>query len=492
VGIRKVAGAFKYQLIIQFITESAMVNWIALIIGAGLMFLALPWFNTVSGLELNYTYLLQPWYFGLLAGIWIIGSLLSGFYPSWILSSYKPVVVLKGKLQSSARGVLLRKGLVVAQFMASIALIAGTFIVYRQLHYMMSQDLGMNISQVLVMDRPGNAPNDFKNRDAYKAEIDLFRDELKKSPAIEAVTTSATIPGKQREYKATIKRDGDRSNDSLIARINSMDYESFKVFKMQLIAGRNFSREFPKDPDTSVIITASAVRLLGFKTPEEAIGKTLVITDFNGAKVIVAGVVNDYHQVSLKKPLEPTLFLCDLYDGEYYSIRLHTNNLPLALQHVEKSWTTAFPGNPFDYFFLDDYFNRQYATERKFEQLFIIFAVLAIIISCLGLFGLSAFTASQRIREIGIRKVLGASAANITTMLSGDFLKLVLLSILLVTPLTWFIMNSWLRDFPYRIHINGWIFVLAGLVSLIIALITVSFQAVKAALSNPVKSLRSE
>ena len=492
VGIRKVAGAFKYQLIIQFITESAMVNGIALIIGAGLMFLALPWFNTVSGLELNYTYLLQPWYFGLLAGIWIIGSLLSGFYPSWILSSYKPVVVLKGKLQSSARGVLLRKGLVVAQFMASIALIAGTFIVYRQLHYMMSQDLGMNISQVLVMDRPGNAPNDFKNRDAYKAEIDLFRDELKKSPAIEAVTTSATIPGKQREYKATIKRDGDRSNDSLIARINSMDYESFKVFKMQLIAGRNFSREFPKDPDTSVIITASAVRLLGFKTPEEAIGKTLVITDFNGAKVIVAGVVNDYHQVSLKKPLEPTLFLCDLYDGEYYSIRLHTNNLPLALQHVEKSWTTAFPGNPFDYFFLDDYFNRQYATERKFEQLFIIFAVLAIIISCLGLFGLSAFTASQRIREIGIRKVLGASAANITTMLSGDFLKLVLLSILLVTPLTWFIMNSWLRDFPYRIHINGWIFVLAGLVSLIIALITVSFQAVKAALSNPVKSLRSE
>jgi len=181
-----------------------------------------------------------------------------------------------------------------------------------------------------------------------------------------------------------------------------------------------------------------------------------------------------------------------LYDGEYYSIRLHTNNLQLALQHVEKSWTTAFPGNPFDYFFLDEYFNRQYASERKFEQLFMIFAALAIIISCLGLFGLSAFTASQRIREIGIRKVLGASAANITTMLSVDFLKLVLLSILLVSPLTWFIMNSWLRDFSYRIHINGWIFVLAGLVSLIIALITVSFQAVKAALSNPVTSLRSE
>jgi putative ABC transport system permease protein len=350
----------------------------------------------------------------------------------------------------------------------------------------------MNISQVLVMDRPGNAPNDFKNRNAHMAEIDLFRDELKKSPAIEAVTASATIPGKQREYKATIKRDGDHSTDSMIARINSMDYDFFKVFKMKLIAGRNFSMDFPKDPDTSVIITSSAVPLLGFKTPEDAIGKTLVITEFDGAKVIVAGVVNDYHQVSLKKALAPTVFMCDLYDGEYYSIRLHTNNLSQTLQHVQKSWTIAFPGNPFDYFFLDDYFNSQYASERKFEQLFIIFAALAIIISCLGLFGLSAFTASQRIREIGIRKVLGASVANITTMLSQDFLKLVLLSILLVTPLTWLIMNSWLRDFPYRIHINAWIFASAGLISLFIALITVSFQAVKAALANPVTSLRSE
>ena len=203
-------------------------------------------------------------------------------------------------------------------------------------------------------------------------------------------------------------------------------------------------------------------------------------------------MVNDYHQVSFKKPLEPTIFVCDLYEGEYYSIRLLTNNLPQTVQQVQQSWTAAFPGNPFDYFFLDDYFNRQYASEQKFEQLFMIFAVLAIVISCLGLFGLSAFTASQRIREIGIRKVLGASVANITTMLSQDFLKLVMLSVLLVSPLTWFIMNSWLRNFSYRIQIDWWIFVLAGFVSLIIALITVSFQAIKAAMANPVNSLRSE
>ena len=492
VGVRKAAGAFRHQLIVQFLTEAAMVNLMALIIGAILVFLALPYFNTVSGLQLNVSYLFQGWFLGLLGGLWILGTLLSGFYPSLVLASFKPVVVLKGKLKSSASGILLRKGLVVAQFMASIALIAGTFIVYRQLHYMMSQDLGMNINQVLVLDRPGNAPSDFKNPKAFRAEIDQFRDELKKSPGIEAVTTSATIPGKQREYKVTIKRYGTNSNDSIIARINSMDYDFFKVFKMRLAAGRNFSSDFPKDPDTSVIITVSAVRLLGFKTPGDAIGKTLVIADFNDAKVIIAGVVSDYHQVSFKKPLEPTIFVCDLYEGEYYSIRLLTNNLPQTIRQVQQSWTAAFPGNPFDYFFLDDYFNRQYASEQKFEQLFMVFAVLAIIISCLGLFGLSAFMASQRIREIGIRKVLGASVVNITTMLSQDFLKLVMLSVVLASPLTWLIMNKWLQNFSYRIHINWWIFALAGIVSLFIALITVSFQAIRAAMANPVNSLRSE
>ena len=492
VGIRKVAGAFKYQLIIQFITEAALVNGIALVISAGLVYLSLPWFNRVSGLELNSSYLMQPWWFELLAVLWITGSLLSGFYPSWVLSSYKAVVVLKGKLKGSARGILLRKGLVVTQFMASIALIAGTFIVYRQLQFMLNHDMGMNISRVLVMDRPGNAPHPRKNAIAYRSGIDQFRNELGNSAAIEAVTTSATIPGKQREYKATIKREGDRSNDSIIARINSMDYNFLRVFKMQLVAGRNFSPAFPKDPDTSVIITSSAVRLLGFKKPEDAIGKTLVISDFDGQKVIIAGVVNDYNQVSLKKQTIPTLFLCDLYDGEYYSVRLHTNNLPQVLGQVEKSWTKAFPGNPFEYFFLDDYFNRQYSSERKFEQLFIIFAVLAIIISCLGLFGLSAFTASQRIREIGIRKVLGASVSNIAVMLSRDFLKLVVLSIVLITPLTWIVMKSWLTDFAYRINISWWIFALAGIISLLIALITVSFQAIRAAVANPVNSLRSE
>ena len=490
VGVRKVIGASRAHLVARFLAEAALINGISLLIAYWMICLSLPSFNHISGLSLDGSYLLQRWFIELLVALWVIGSLLSGFYPAWILSSFKPVTVLKGKLKNASGGVFLRKGLVVTQFMASIALIAGTIIVYRQLSYMMNQGIGMNIDQVLVMDRPAIAPNHDKNVGAFRAGIDLFRDELKKDPAIEAVSNSSTIPGKQRVYKSTIKLFGSSSNDSITVRTNSMDFDFLKVFKMQLLAGRTFSRDFPKDPDTSAIITLSAARLLGFKKPEDAIGKTVQVWD--GYNPIIVGVVNDYHQVSLKKPLEPTLFSCDWYEGDYFSVRLHTGHLAQTLQHVEESWTKAFPGNPFEYFFLDDYFNRQYTNERQFGHLFTTFAFFAILISCLGLFGLSAYTASQRIKEIGIRKVLGASVINITTMLSKDFLKLVVLAVVLVTPLVWWLMNRWLQDYAYRITINGWTFVLAGLAALLIALITVSFQAIKAAISNPVKSLRAE
>jgi putative ABC transport system permease protein len=202
--------------------------------------------------------------------------------------------------------------------------------------------------------------------------------------------------------------------------------------------------------------------------------------------------VNDYHQVSLKKPLDPTFCILDPYGGEMYSVRINTTNLPQTVEHVRKSWTKAFPGNPFEYYFLDDFFNRQYANERKFGKLFTVFAMLAIFIGCLGLFGLSAYTASQRIKEIGIRKVLGASVTDITTMLSRDFVKLVVISIVIATPIAWYVMHNWLQEFAYRTAISWWIFAVAGLSALFIALITVSYQAIKAALSNPVKSLRTE
>lgn len=488
VGVRKVMGAFRFQLMRQFLIEAGMINAFSIVIALLIMLLVLPSFNSLSGLTLGVSYLIQLWFIGLLGMIWIIGTVLSGFYPALVLSSFKPVVVLKGKLKNSISGILLRKGLVVIQFMTSVALIAGTLIVYRQLDFMMNQNIGMNIDQVLVVERPGIASRD---RSAFNSAIDVFRNELKKNADIQAMSASVTIPGKQREFKATVKKYGSSDDESVTLRFNSMDYTFLNVFKMQLLAGRNFSEEFTNDQDTSVIISESASKLLGYKTPEDAIGQTIAIPDFQWSPIVV-GVVNDYHQVSLKKTLDPMIFYCTNYNGEYYSLRVKTTDLPNTIDHVRKSWTKAFAGNPFEYFFLDDYFNQQYENERKFGKLFTVFAVLAIAVGCLGLFGLSAYTATQRTKEIGIRKVLGSSESGIFTLLSKEYLKLVTLSILLASPLVWFFMRDWVNSFPYHTSISPWIFLLSGVLVLVISLFTVSYQTIKVARTNPINSLRYE
>lgn len=488
VGVRKVMGAFKSQLIQQFVVESGLINLLSLIIAFALVALVMPFFNSLSGLSLNVTYLFQDWFLILTAALWLIGTMLSGFYPAIVLSSFKPVVVLKGKLKNSLSGIFLRKTLVVCQFIASVALIAGTFIVYDQLNFMMHQDLGVNIDQVLVVDRPGIAP---KDRKVFNSTIDVFRDELKKDPTVQGVTASATIPGKQREYKANVKKYGSSDDQLVTIKFNSMDYDFMEVFKMKLIAGRAFSEDFVKDQDTSVIVTESTSRMLGFKKPEEAIGQTLAIPDFRWNPIIV-GVVNDYHQVSFKKPLDPSIFFCSKYDGEFYSMRVSTSSLAKTIDHVKHSWEKAFPGNPFEYFFLDDYFNRQYENERKFGNLFLTFAALAVVVGCLGLFGLSAYTATQRTKEIGIRKVLGSTERGIFFLLSQEYLRLVGLAILIASPLVWWLMNDWMQNFAYRTSISVSIFAIAGTMVLLVALVTVSYQTLRAARTKPVDSLRYE
>ncbi|MFZ6002105.1 MAG: ABC transporter permease, partial [Bacteroidota bacterium] len=488
VGVRKVMGAFKYQLIRQFLVESGLVNFLSVLVAVALVALVLPYFNSISGLDLDMSYLFHTWFLKLIAGLWLVGTVLSGFYPALVLSSFKPVSVLKGKLKNSLRGILLRKSLVVLQFMASVALIAGTFIVYNQLRYMMNQDLGMNIEQVLVVERPGIAPRD---RNAFNSAVDVFRDEVKKSPAVQGISASATIPGKQREYKATLKQYGAPDDQLVTVKFNSMDYEFMDVFEMKLLAGRTFSEQYPSDDDTAVLITESASRLLGFAHPDEAVGRTLAIPNFRWDPIVV-GVVNDYHQVSLKKALDPSVFYCTKYGGEYYSIRFNASDISGTIAHLKQAWEKAFPGNPFEYFFLDDYFNQQYENERKFGSLFTTFAVLAVVVGCLGLFGLSAYTATQRTKEIGIRKALGSSEHGIVLLLSQEYVKLVGLSIVLATPLVWWVMNNWLQGFQYRIEIPLYIFAVAGAMVLLVALATVSFQTIRAARINPVDSLRYE
>jgi putative ABC transport system permease protein len=488
VGVRKVMGALRVQLIRQFLSESAIVNLISVLLALILILVSLPSFNTLTGLQIAITDLAAAWFLLFLGGLWCVGTILSGFYPAVVLSSFKPVSVLKGKMKNSTGGIYLRKGLVVLQFMASVALIAGTVVVYRQLEFMMKQDIGMNIDQVLVVERPGIMP---REREAFNSAVDVFRNELRKSSAITGISTTATVPGKQREYKAILKPYGAPDDRQVTFRFNSMDYEFLDVFKMKMLAGRMFSEDFPKDGDTSVIVTLSAAKMLGFKNPEDVIGQTLDITQFQW-KPIVVGVVNDYHQVSLKKSLDPTIFYFTNYSGEFYSIRVNTSDLAGAVDHVRASWNKAFPGNPFDYFFLDDYFNRQYENERKFGALFSTFAALAVIVGCLGLFGLSAYAAVQRTKEIGIRKALGSSSTGIFFLLSKEYVKLIAVAIALAAPVVWLMMKKWIESFPYRTELSADIFILSGVVVLLVALLTVSFQTMKASATNPVNSLRYE
>jgi putative ABC transport system permease protein len=488
VGVRKVMGAFKYQLVRQFIVEAALVNFISIVIALILVAGVLPYFNSLSGLSLTYAYLVQYWYFGLAATLWVVGTALSGFYPAIILSSFKPVAVLKGKLKNSFSGVLLRKSLVVFQFMSSVALIAGTFIVYNQLRYMMNQDLGVNIDQVMVIERPGLSSREETELDN---SIDVFRNEVKSDPSVTAISMSFTVPGKQRVYRAFGRRYGMPDDKAVALRFNSMDYEFMDVFRMKLVAGRMFDEQHTDDPDTAVVITESAVKLIGFKSPEEAIGQTLSLDNMDWTRIVV-GVVNDYHQVSLKNNLDPSIFVCSKYHGEFYSLRLNTSDLPGTIDHVRNAWMKAFRGNPFEYFFLDDFFNRQYENERKFGKLFTTFSMLAVIVSCIGLLGLSAYTAMQRTKEIGIRKALGSTEKGIFLLLAQEYMKLIGLSILVATPLIWWVMNNWIQTFPYRTTISPLVFIASGVMVLLVALATVSYQTLKASRINPVESLRYE
>jgi len=488
VGVRKAMGAFKKQLTGQFIMESAIINLVSVLLSVGLVLLALPLFNRISGLSFEVINFITPFMGSVLVALWLIGTLLSGLYPAFILSSFQPTEVLKGKLKSKGKGIMLRKGLVIFQFIASVSLIAGTLIIYNQLNYMLNKDIGMNVDQVLVVERPGIAPRD---RQEFRSAIDVFRNEVNKDNNVKSVATSVTIPGKKREYKVGVKPYGTNDEKAVTLRVNSMDYDFVDVFEMKVLAGRVFSEEHPSDADTAVVLTKSAAVDLGFENPEDAIGRTLTISAYQWNPIVI-GVVNDYNQESLQKAKDPIIFYCSIYGGEFYSMRLKTDELKNTIGHVESAWNTAFPGNPFNYFFLDDYFNRQYANEQRFGDLFGVFAALAIIVGCLGLFGLSAYTAQQRTKEIGIRKVLGSSEGQIFVLLSRGFILLVFIAIIIAVPVTYYFMDQWLNGFAYKEPIDFWVFVVAGLSLVVVSLFTISFQTLKAMRVNPVESLRYE
>ncbi len=493
VGVRKVTGATKSQLIRQFLSESLLINIIALVFAFALVIVLQPGFNALIQHKLSFANLFQKSLngysitVGLLALV-LIGIFISGFYPAFVLSSFKPILVLKGKFSTSKKGIVLRKGLVIGQFAITVALIIGSFVVYKQIRFMNKQELGMNINQILIVKAPLLSSFD----SAFMVRENSFKQQVRQIANVKGVATSNRIAGNEMSRAFDVHRADDNSGNKYTVRNMGADYDFIDVYGIKLIAGRKLT-SIDYNPDYeklhNVLINESAVKLLGFKSNDDALGKSIVM---NEKKWDVIGIINDYHQKSLRYNLEP-IVLQPFY-GTYnpISIKVNTPNVTATIAAIKAQYAVFFPGNLFDYFFLDEHFNEQYKNDELFGKAFGIFAGFAIFIACLGLLGLSLFATAQRTKEIGVRKVLGASVSNIVLLLSKDFIRLIIIAFVIASPVAWLVMNKWLQDFAYRINIEWWVFAIAGMLSILIALATISFQAIKAAIANPVKSLRTE
>jgi putative ABC transport system permease protein len=454
-------------------------------VGIAMLNVSIPFFNMISGKELTSSILTDPVFWYAVSGLYIVGSCFSGIYPAMILSSYKPALVLKGPMKGSREGLFLRKGLVVFQFVSSVALIAGTLIVYQQLRFMQNRELGIDINKMLVI----NAPGVVQNQEMYPSQYNSFKNEMLRHPSVKKMTGSSEVPGNLIYWTIGSKRVGlDQEVGSTVMYRVGIDHDFFSTYGNNVLAGRVFAPEYTAD-SSSVVINRKTVEVMGFKDVDEAIGGIIA---FGQDTLTVVGVVENYHQEGLKNDFRPTAFHLAPNDQAYYSLKIDTNELPQTLAYAREKYAQLFPGNPFDYFFLDTFFNRQYKNDQQFGQVFGFFALLAIFVASLGLFGLASFTASQRTKEIGIRKVLGSSVPNIFLLLSKDFLKLVVIANIIAIPLVWLLMNNWLDTFAFRINIGVWIFVVSAAITTFIALITVSYQSISAAVANPVRSLRYE
>lgn len=488
VGVRKTVGASKAQLFTQFMIESFLINLFAVLISLLIIYLTVPFFQNQFGMNFSAGFWTSRWFLFLITGILIVGSFLSGSYPSMVLSSYRPAVVLKGKMRNSSKGNLLRRSLVVFQFTASVFLITGTLLVNKQLNFMNQQDLGYKIDQTLVVQRPGVVERDF---DLLREKYSNFKTEVNRISKVQGMAATFFLPGKKLRFKVDIKEYGKSDDEMVSLSFSGMDYDAIDQLEMKLAAGRGFSREYATDADTAIMVTRSAAELFGYQNPEDILGKALTNQQFRFTGLVI-GVLEDYHQESLQVETQPTIFFMNEFGLEYNMIKVDSDDLPNTIAAVEEVWKSTFPGNPFEYFFLDEYFDAQYKNERKFAGLFGFFAVLAIIIGCLGLLGLSAYTAQQRTKEIGVRKVMGSSVQQILLLLNKDFLQLVLFSVILSWPLVYFAMNRWLESFAYKTNFSFLILIYSGLIVLAIAFITVSLQTLKAARANPAVSLKEE
>ena len=479
VGVRKVLGTQRKFLITQFLSESTLMAIISMLIALLLAWAILPLFNDVANKTITFSQLASPVLLPFLILLPFIVGLLAGSYPAFYLSSFKPIVVLKGRLENKRSG--LRSALVVFQFATSIVLIIGTLIVFRQLNYIQTRDIGYKKEQVLVV-------NDVY---ALQNNVDAFKNGVLQLPGVKSGTISSYLPvsNSSRSDNAFSKEAVMDSRNGFNMQTWAIDYDYLKTMGMEVVKGRNFSKDFGAD-SSSVIINEATAKILGYDNP---LGQRLYRNDNDSQPTAytIIGVVKNFNYESLKQSIGPLSFFLEKNPG-LASFKIATTDLPRLLASIEAKWKALAPGMPYSYRFLDESFSEMYREEQRVGRIALLFSIIAIIIACLGLFGLAAFVAEQRTKEIGIRKVLGASVSGLVALLSKDFVRLVAISFVIAAPLAWLAMHKWLQDFEYRITISWTVFLLAGLMALAIAIITISFQAIKAAVANPVKNLRSE
>jgi putative ABC transport system permease protein len=489
VGVRKSIGASRGQLVMQFLGETLLLTFISVIFSAALTSLLLPSLNAFTGKEMSFNIFTNPGLLLLLLGLTLVVGLLAGFYPALVLSGFQPVKVLKSAVvvdSKVGRIQWLRHGLIVVQFALSIFLIICAFIVYRQVSYLHNKDLGFDKDQIMFFQMRGE--NMFNN-------YETFKNELRKVPGIKNVSIGYGFPGDATAGDGIIvPTNGEQVHHSVTHLM--IDYDYINTLDVQVVTGRPFSKNYKTDTDHAFMINETAVRELGYGSPEKALGQTLrwnVWSDTNPdtlkeGKII--GVVKDFHFKSLYDKVDPTVL--QIFPDAYWkvAVKVDAQNISGAIEQVEKVWKRFAPDYPIEYIFMDENFEKMYKAEDKLKTLLWIFTGIAIFVACLGLFGLAAYAAERRKKEIGIRKVLGADNSTIVALLSKEFLMLIIVSTLIAFPLAWYAMHRWLQNFAYRIDVPLWVFLMAGIVAAAVAFITISYQALKAASANPVTNLR--
>ena len=482
VGVRKVLGSNKSQLQIQFIVETFLIVTVAVMLATVITILALPYVNQLLELSLSFNILSNPAIILFLLSVTIVVTALAGFYPSIVLSRFNPVNALKSKITAStAKGISLRRGLVVFQFIIAQALIIGTLIIVQQMNYFMNQSLGFDKDAII------NVP--FRVDSAWFSKVDYLKQQLLSVNGVQAVSFSSNTPVEDADDMwSTFKFDNATKEADFKAITKFADNEYVPAYKLQLVAGRNLQ---PSKFTQEFLVNESLVKSLGFKKPEDILNKEISIWG-DKIKCPVVGVLKDFNDRSFRNDLAPLLITTNNTMYSQAAIKLATTNISSTLQSVKTIWQQTFPDFVYEYRFLDDKIESFYKQENQLAQLYKIFAAIAIFLSCLGLYGLASFMAAQRIKEVGIRKVLGATAGNIVYLFSKEFMILIAIAFAIATPIAWYYMHEWLQDYAYRINISWWLFAAGGLAAIIIALATISFQAIKAAIANPAESLRTE